>query len=110
MAHAQVVVGESATMSSEAAVLGVPAVFIATSGRGYTDDEEKRYGLVRHFTEEEYDRALGTIEELFAKLAARLRAGGACPAAGRQDRRDPVDDRLLRVDVRSGEVTADRGA
>jgi uncharacterized protein len=66
MAHAQVVVGESATMSSEAAVLGVPAVFIATTGRGYTDDEEKRYGLVRHFTEEEYDRALGTIEELLA--------------------------------------------
>ena len=65
-AHAQLVVGESATMSSEAAVLGVPAVFIATTGRGYTDDEEKRYGLVRHFTEEEYDRALGTIEELFA--------------------------------------------
>jgi uncharacterized protein len=66
MAHAQLVVGESATMSSEAAVLGVPAVFIATSGRGYTDDEEKRYGLVRHFTEAEYGRALGTIEELFA--------------------------------------------
>ena len=66
MAHAQLVVGESATMSSEAAVLGVPAVFIATSGRGYTDDEEKRYGLVRHFTEDEYDRALGTIAELFA--------------------------------------------
>jgi uncharacterized protein len=66
IAHAQVLVGESATMSSEAAVLGVPAVFIATSGRGYTDDEEKRYGLVRHFTEGEYDRALGTIEELFA--------------------------------------------
>jgi predicted glycosyltransferase len=64
MAHAQVVVGESATMSSEAAVLGVPAVFIATSGRGYTDDEEKRYGLVRHFTEDDYDRALATIEEL----------------------------------------------
>jgi hypothetical protein len=66
MAHAQLVVGESATMSSESAVLGVPAVFIATSRRGYTDDEEKRYGLVRHFTEAEYGRALGTIEELFA--------------------------------------------
>jgi uncharacterized protein len=66
MARAQVVVGESATMSSEAAVLGVPAVFIATSGRGYTDDQEKRYGLVRHFTEGEYDPALGCIEELVA--------------------------------------------
>ncbi len=72
MAHAQLVVGESATMSSEAAVLGVPAVFIATSGRGYTDDEEKRYGLVRHFTEHEYDRAVGTIEELLANAPREL--------------------------------------
>jgi uncharacterized protein len=64
MAHAQMVVGESATMSSEAAVLGVPAVFIATTGRGYTDDQEKRYGLVRHFTEQEYDRAVEAVGEL----------------------------------------------
>ena len=66
LAHAQIIVGESATMSSEGAVLGVPAVFIATSGRGYTDDEEKRYGLVRHFTEDEYDRATGVIENVLA--------------------------------------------
>jgi predicted glycosyltransferase len=66
MAYAQLVVGESATMSSEAAVLGVPAVFIATSGRGYTDDQEERYGLVRHFTEHEYDRAVEAIEGLLA--------------------------------------------
>jgi predicted glycosyltransferase len=66
LAHAQMIVGESATMSSEGAVLGVPAVFIATSGRGYTDDEEKRYGLVRHFTEDEYDRAARVIEKMLA--------------------------------------------
>jgi len=66
MAYAQLVVGESATMSSEAAVLGVPAVFIATTGRGYTDDQERRYGLVRHFTEHEYDHAVETIEQLLA--------------------------------------------
>lgn len=66
LAFAQLIVGESATMSSEAAVLGVPAVMIATSGRGYTDDEERRYGLVRHFTEDQYDSAVETIEKLFA--------------------------------------------
>jgi predicted glycosyltransferase len=85
MAHAQLVVGESATMSSEAAVLGVPAVFIATSGRGYTDDEEKRYGLVRHFTEDEYDRALGTIAELFA---------GSPRDLGRAARERLLDDKI----------------
>src|SRR5215469_7081878 len=70
IAHARLVVGESATMSSEAAVLGVPAVFIATTGRGYTDDEERRYGLVRHFTDDQYDMALSAIEEIMAEPPA----------------------------------------
>ena len=66
LAYAQMIVGESATMSSEGAVLGIPAVFIASTGRGYTEDEEKRYGLVRHFTEDEYHRAVGAIEQVLA--------------------------------------------
>jgi uncharacterized protein len=74
LAHARLVVGESATMSSEAAVLGVPAVFIATTGRGYTDDEEQRYGLVRHFTEDQYDMALSAIEEITAAPAGTWQA------------------------------------
>jgi uncharacterized protein len=72
LAHAQLIVGESATMSSEAAVLGVPAIMIATTGRGYTDDEERRYGLVRHFTENRYDAAVATIETLFAESPREL--------------------------------------
>lgn len=64
LAYAQLVAGESATMSSEAAVLGVPAVFIATTGRGYTDDQERRYGLVRHFTEDQFDLAVEAVEKL----------------------------------------------
>ena len=67
LANAKLVVGESATMSSEAAVLGVPAVFIATTGRGYTDDEERRYQLVRHLTEDQYDMALSTIDDILAE-------------------------------------------
>jgi predicted glycosyltransferase len=50
LAFARLLVGESATMASEAAVLGVPAVYISPFGRGFTDDLE-RYGLVRNFTE-----------------------------------------------------------
>ena len=41
-------IGESATMASEAAVLGVPAVYAAHTGRGYTDEQESRYALVRN--------------------------------------------------------------
>jgi predicted glycosyltransferase len=82
MAFAQVIVGESATMASEAAVLGVPAVFIATTSRGYIDDQERRYGHVRHFTEAEFEpaiEALGTLltrgpRELGSAARARLLA------------------------------------
>lgn len=41
-------IGESATMASEAAVLGVPAVYAAHTGRGYTDEQQTRYGLVKN--------------------------------------------------------------
>lgn len=50
LAGAALLVGESATMASECAVLGVPAVYVSPVGRGYTDEEESRYGLVRNFT------------------------------------------------------------
>lgn len=72
LAYAQLIVGESATMSSEAAVLGVPAVMIATTGRGYTDDEERRYELVRHFTDDQYDRAIAAVEEMFTESPREL--------------------------------------
>lgn len=74
LAYAQMIVGESATMSSEAAVLGVPAVMIATTGRGYTDDEERRYGLVRYFKEDQYAEALATVEDIVADSPRELGA------------------------------------
>ena len=46
---AEMCVGESATLAAEAAVLGVPAVYIASSFRGYTNELEKDYGLVYNF-------------------------------------------------------------
>lgn len=48
MGHCAGFFGESATMASECAVLGVPAVYAAHTGRGYTDEQEMRYGLVRN--------------------------------------------------------------
>jgi predicted glycosyltransferase len=50
LAFASLLVGESATMASECAVLGVPSFYISPVGRGYTDEQEKRYGLVFNFT------------------------------------------------------------
>lgn len=41
--------GESATMASECAVLGTHAIFCDFAGRGYTDEEERKYDLVYNF-------------------------------------------------------------
>jgi len=67
MAYSQLFVGESATMASESAVLGVPGVFVAKTGRGYTDDEERRYGLVRHFLPEAFDQAVEAVDGFFER-------------------------------------------
>jgi uncharacterized protein len=71
IAFSRMLVGESATMASEAAVLGVPAFYIADTGRGYTDDEEARYGLVFNFKRPEAPRALEKIRELLARPTLR---------------------------------------
>lgn len=56
MYYADLFIGESATMATESAILGTPAVFISSSRRGYTDELEKRYGLVFNFSEEDRQR------------------------------------------------------
>jgi len=73
MAYASLVVGESATMASEAAVLGVPSIFISTTPRGYTNEQESRYGLVRNFKPNQQAACLETAESIASLPIARLR-------------------------------------
>jgi len=49
MYYATLLYGESATMTSECAVLGTHAIFCDFAGRGYTDEQEEKYGLVFNF-------------------------------------------------------------
>ncbi len=56
MYHATLLFGESATMASECAVMGVPSILIDFEGRGYTDEEEKKYGLVFRFSTQRQDQ------------------------------------------------------
>lgn len=63
MLDCKMVVGESATMASEAACLGIPAVFISNTGRGYTTEEDRKYGLVKHFTLKQWNEVLQTVKE-----------------------------------------------
>lgn len=74
LAHCRLLVGESATLASEAAVLGVPAVYAAHTGRGYTDEQEARYGLVANVRETGSSAILAGVERLL-NLPAREVAG-----------------------------------
>ncbi len=64
LAFASLLVGESATMASEAAALGTLALYIADTGRGYTDELEARYQLVKNFTLTEVEKAIQFMEDL----------------------------------------------
>jgi uncharacterized protein len=66
MAHCRLVIGESATMASEAAVLGVPALYAAATGRGYTDEQEVRYGLVRNLRQLGWDDLRDATESMLS--------------------------------------------
>lgn len=61
MAYARLLVGESATMASECAVLGVPSVYIAKTSRGYIDEQKADYGLVSIFTHRQQDAAIEKV-------------------------------------------------
>jgi predicted glycosyltransferase len=64
LAFATAVVGESATVSSEAAMLGVPAFYLSTSRRGYTDELEATYGLVFNDSPKQFKEALSRIQKV----------------------------------------------
>lgn len=54
--YATLLYGESATMASECAVLGTPAIYVDFTGRGYTDEQEAKYGAVFNFGEGEEEQ------------------------------------------------------
>jgi len=66
MAYLSMFIGESATMASECAVLGVPAVYAAQTGRGYTDEQEKKYGLVRNLRVLTWEHIRPVIEDILS--------------------------------------------
>jgi hypothetical protein len=48
-AFARLLYGESATMASECAMLGVPAIFVSSSKRGYINTLQDKYDMVYSF-------------------------------------------------------------
>ncbi|WP_255171645.1 DUF354 domain-containing protein [Natrononativus amylolyticus] len=52
LAYTDLFLGEGATMASECANLGTPAVYVNSLTMGYTDELEEEYGLLYNFPEE----------------------------------------------------------
>jgi len=69
--YATLLFGESATMASECAVLGTPAIFLDDAGRGYTNEEESKYNLVFNFTASLEDQKL-SIEKAIELLQIQI--------------------------------------
>jgi predicted glycosyltransferase len=64
LAFCTLYVGESATMASECSILGTPAIYVSPVGRGYTDEQEQRYGLCFTFLNQEEEAAIAKALEL----------------------------------------------
>jgi predicted glycosyltransferase len=62
IAESDLYFGEGATMASEAAVLGVPSIFISTLRLGYLDELQQKYGLV--YSHSNRDEAMTQVREL----------------------------------------------
>lgn len=69
LAFAHLYVGESATMASESAMLGVPAIYLDRYGRGYTNELEHRYGLCHTYRPTQVERAIEKSRELLSRGA-----------------------------------------
>jgi len=63
----KMIVGESATMTSEAACLGIPAIYIANTGRGYTTEQDQKYGLIKHYQLNEWEKICRQLESWASK-------------------------------------------
>ena len=64
MGNVDLFVGESATMASECAVMGVPAIYLAATSRGYTDEQDVRYALVSNLHDFDWQLISTTIERI----------------------------------------------
>lgn len=74
MGFCRMFIGESATMASESAVLGVPAIYAAETGRGYTNEQESLYGLVVNVTELKTETLSSAIEKVLNESEESFRS------------------------------------
>jgi hypothetical protein len=73
IAHAKMVVGESATVATESAVLGVPSVYMDYSNLGYVNEIEHDYRLIKQYKPEpaELEKAESFIHSTMEKSSTQ---------------------------------------
>ena len=86
--YARLFIGESATMASESATLGTPAVFVSTSVRGYTNEQETRYGLTFTFSDPKTGQRDGLAK------AVEILSDPGSDAAWKEKRQRMLDDTI----------------
>ena len=67
MAFCKMYIGESATMASESVILGVPAIYAAHTGRGYTNEQERLYDMARNVNILSAENLIFAIREMLNK-------------------------------------------
>jgi predicted glycosyltransferase len=67
LAYCRATITESATMASESAVLGTPAVYIANTSRGYINELQDKYGLVFKIDSFEWDPIDIRVSDIISK-------------------------------------------
>lgn len=60
--YSKLYIGEGASMASEAAILGVPSIYVSNTERGYLNELEQKYGLVCNIIQR--DKALKKAIEI----------------------------------------------
>jgi len=95
--YSDMVIGDSATMCSEAAVLGVPSIYIDERGRGYTDELDKKYGRCFNFRPNQIEAILSKSTELLTS-DNRLENGEERRNRILSDKIDVADYQIKQID------------
>ncbi|MGB9940443.1 DUF354 domain-containing protein [Methanosarcina sp.] len=69
ISYSSLCIGEGATMASEAAILGVPSIYVSNTQRGYLNELEKKYGLA--YTIQRKNEALKKAAEILGNESCR---------------------------------------
>lgn len=86
--YATMYIGEGATMASEAAVLGTPAIYVNTQTLGYLVEEEEKYGLAYTFSNPE------TAQEQAIRKAVELLQDKNIKKNWRKKRENLLNDKI----------------